>query len=243
VHDDGRVSCWNSDLVPREVPGVERAKSATWDEFVFCVVFSDGTAGCSGRPGEALVPVKRLSDAVHVEAWISRMACFLLLDRTLQCVRPRVPDFGRLYHEEEHRLIGKLIPQPVDGVLEMATNHSAVGCVRVEGGVRCLPRMEREAHLQPVETVHLADSIQLAVGNDVACALTASGAVRCWQPERKKEFRADDLTSIDLPATAVAISSSCAVLEDRSLWCWEEGWLPEGRDRWKPHRLPDPPSR
>ncbi len=59
---------------------------------------------------------------------------------------------------------------------------------------------------------------ELAMGFDFVCARLRSGAVQCFARRDRRGH------SVPLPGPAVELaatgSSACAVLEDRSLWCW-----------------------
>ncbi len=228
VLDDGQVACWDREDAVSPVPGLRNVRSVMWTGTVFCIVRTDGTGACGERPGAALVPVDGLVDALRVEAYLGQTACFLLRDGRVQCSQPRFPGAERYQHPGHP--IGVLTEQPVEGAQMMAAGGSSAGCFIVDpGGVRCLTQMNRhgdEARNQTVYSVPLRESVELAVDHDGVCARDASGAVRCWE-RMEPELSPDDLKAIALPAPAVAISRSCALLEDDSLWCWGSHYVEE----------------
>lgn len=76
--------------------------------------------------------------------------------------------------------------------------------------------------------------LALSIGGSHACAVLEGGAVECWGANFKgqlgiagtDEFTITTGTVEELPGPAISVHASerntCAILEDRSLWCWGE---------------------
>ncbi len=86
---------------------------------------------------------------------------------------------------------------------------------------------------KPVAGVH--DAIQLAAGDQFACALTSAGEIWCWGDNALDQLGTHGATPPPLtaaraavpPASAIASSSSwnaCALARSGEVWCWGQIW-------------------
>lgn len=90
----------------------------------------------------------------------------------------------------------------------------------------------------PLEVSGLPDPVALGVGDVHACAVTGTGDLYCWgsndhlqlgAPRPQKlglpgDFRPDPIRIAGLPLPVIAVGGgaqhTCALLEDRTVWCW-----------------------
>ena len=138
---------------------------------------------------------------------------------------------------------GTPVPQDVEGILygeyvmALATGHSHTCALDYDGAVRCwgdnihgqLGDGTGVDRLQPVDVVGLQSGVvAIAASSYHTCALTATGAVKCWGSNDEGQLgngtRVDSLVPVDVGvAGAVAIGTgqyhSCAAFADGAR-CW-----------------------
>ena len=95
-----------------------------------------------------------------------------------------------------------------------------------------------DAHDAPHETAISGGVLQVAAGVEHSCAVTLDGVVYCWGTAQSGEAGSvvgDAVTPTPQPVrimsgitaqeVAVGDDHSCALMNDRSVWCWGEGAL------------------
>ncbi len=147
------------------------------------------------------------------------------------------------------------------GVASVAAGEDHTCAVLTGGTVRCwgsntwgmLGNGTLTDARTPVAVSGLSGIRQVAPGGAHSCAVTTAGKVSCWGLNDAGELGDGTTTQslrpravVGLPRPAVDVATgvhhSCAVLDDRSLWCW--GWnfygqlgALEGRDTGVPTRV------
>lgn len=112
---------------------------------------------------------------------------------------------------------------------------------------RCESGVGRLRRCQTVNLVDALDEVRtLEVGARMACA-DGSGGLRCWRTTSDHATPAPDpITSIPLvrPMRTLSVgdNTACAVLDDRSVWCWGDPTGPLG-SRHRPRGVEATPTR
>jgi len=141
-----------------------------------------------------------------------------------------------------------LTPSPVVGLgmVDQLELGAQFACVRTGGQVQCwgdnISLQTGEGAVTtdqsvPVQVLGLADAVDIALGDDHACALRATGVVSCWGEDDSGQLGDDDGDTADsavpvdvtgLPAmvmvdqVVVGQDHSCA-LAAGEVYCWGEG--------------------
>lgn len=197
------------------------------------------------------VEVRSLGGAVDVSAGLYH-TCALLEDGSVWCWGD--DSAGQLGDGAPH--LPSSTPVSVLGI-ERAVDLDAgdhFSCAVIEDGrVRCWGH-DAEGQLGesviPVDTHRLAgdvegirDAVTVSAGSKHACALLRSGALRCWgenvwgqlgdgrENEAVRSVPEDVVGLEQVAAVAAGAHNTCAILPDRTLWCWgfdEWGTLGDG---------------
>jgi len=241
VRADGDVVCWGRNdhgqagaaiaaaIAPTVVAGVDHAVAVVAGPAHTCAQLADGTVRCWGQNdqyqlGDGGDPIARPRALVGATEVVE-----VVTGRAHTCVRSRAGVVACLGGSDRGAFgfpPGCAAPQ-----------HRGIGGT---SGVI----MSYCASLTPVPEV--AGAVQLAHGEDHACARLADGTVRCWGGAGHSELgnRAHGALSsaapigvdlqapvvaaaVDAPVLAVAAagSTSCALMTDRTVRCWGDGNL------------------
>ncbi|MBU1413377.1 hypothetical protein KKC22_17845, partial [Myxococcota bacterium] len=123
-----------------------------------------------------------------------------------------------------------------DAIVGVCMTNDGVCVVDSAGQVHCdyLEGWPKKRFFRQVEGLTDIRQIASGVPNDTAllCALDSAGRVYCW-PESDNDPQPKQVGGFPaLPVSlAVAGDNACALLEDRSVWCWGDNALQQlGRD-------------
>jgi cysteine-rich repeat protein len=149
-----------------------------------------------------------------------------------------------------------LTATPVMGVgaVDQLETGSQFACVRTGGNVSCWGDNDNRQTSEdggttdqslPVVVPGLADAVDLALGQDFACALRAGGVVSCWGDDGAGQLGDNDGSTVDsaapvdvtgLPGAAdqiaVGFDHGCALVAGE-VWCWGDafyGQLGQGNE-------------
>jgi alpha-tubulin suppressor-like RCC1 family protein len=272
VLTSGGMECWgwnaggslgdgttNDSLIPRPVKGISTATAASDS----CAVLASGTVKCWGSnvygqlgngstepQSDIPVSVTGISTGTAAASGYAQ-TCALLASGAVKCWGSN--DFGEL---GDGSLTESHIPVAVLGIstataVEVA--HDASCALLASGAVKCWGYngygqlgngVDGPDSSVPVSVKGISTATALSLGDSHACALLASGAVKCWGYNNYgelgngtngyEEYSTTPVTVTGI-STAIAITAggfhTCAVLRGGSVKCWgdnSDGQLGDG---------------
>lgn len=241
--------------------GVQHTCALTTDGAVRCWGGSDKGQLGNGAPyesGATTIPVQvtGLTSGVQMISVGSEFSCAVTAGGGVKCWG--LDEFGQLgtgIPYTDTRVQASNVPVDVKGIASGATAVSAGGssaCAIVAGGaVKCWGLDEYgklgndSAHtagdgmpsfLPPVDVKGLTGAVQISVGGRHACAVLASGALKCWGGNARGALgignndEPSKNVPVDVPALGTDVvrveagaNNSCAILKSGSMKCWGEG--------------------
>lgn len=224
---DGRVFCWGSgqnghlgdggtvdSLTPKAVVGITNAIQITTGIEATCALLADHTVKCwgsntyyqaNGKGGSTMDPfltpvaVNALTNVSEVQS-AGDTTCALLTNGTVRC-------WGL---SSTGAASGVTLQSSLSQVAHLGVNSTCAAMS--DGTVQCWSASDGA----PMVVSGLTQTMQLTN----RCALASDASVRCWDA-----FGAGSMPQVVAgldPATRVAAGNShaCAILRDKSLWCW-----------------------
>jgi hypothetical protein len=246
VTTQGRAFCWgnlqggdaaSASPVPVELPGLTNVRKIAAGAYNSCATLADGTAHCWGifLPLAGIVsgPMPQPMPLSNVDTLVTtlELGCALLGNRSVACIDVTT---------STPQPLAELGPvRAIDGTLTSSNHYCAV---TQNGSIACwgddgymaqmhgaLSGMNRTPFILP--ELDAVGATQVAVGDSHTCALVNS-QVLCWGDNGLGQLGTGVLDETftfvgptqvpDLRAIAVdaGASTTCAVLEDRTVRCW-----------------------
>ncbi len=248
--------------------GVQSTCALTTDGAVRCWGGSDHGQLGNGAPFESdgspvPVQVTGLTSGVQMIDVGGDFACAVTAEGAVKCWG--IDETGQLgtgIAYTDTRTQASNVPVPVKGITTGAV-AVAVGassaCAIVSGGnVKCWgvdeagklgndsPKLAGDGlptFVPPVDVVGISGAVQISVGNRHACAVLATGALKCWGSNGRGTLgigTEDPYKSVPVDVTALGTTvvsveagenETCAILKSGALKCWgqgDDGYLGDG---------------
>ncbi len=220
---DGHVECWRDAQARAPVAGLRDAEELVKLAGRVCARRRDGRALCW--------PLDDLSRAAPIEGF-QRVAqlvgegetlCARRRDETIRCVNP-----------EDGRRLDPALPPAIDIAV-----GSEVCAVTTSGELRCVGADGAGSRVSGIE-----GATALALGDQLGCAITKEGEVRCWErsipslpglsePAYDSPVIAPERVPIRGEVVELATSdhAACARTRNGPVYCWgDANWLHAGAE-------------
>ena len=206
----GAVRCWGSD--PRNVG-----------------ILGNGSLSKSATP----IDVVGLGSGATSVAVSTSTACAVMAAGGVKCWGKN--DSGQLGNNST---VDSGVPVDVVGLSGVAAVAPGMGytCVlTAAGGVKCWGRNDfanlgngsTTGSKTPVDALGLASGVTaLDVRGSVPCVLTSAGGVKCWGGDRTIPTDVTGVTSDVRSIIGIAGASTCAILGDGRIMCWNYNFTP-----------------
>lgn len=289
---DGAAYCWGGNssgqlgigsvrdqVHPERVANLAGARAVSAGQESSCALGAQGEVWCwgknsSGQVGDGTrkerrrpVQVGTLGAGVTAVSVGEAHACAITASGALRCWGAN--NHGQVGDGSATRRTRPVQVTGLDrGVKAVSAGKRHTCAVTATGAVRCwgenrwgqLGDGTHKNRSKPVVVKGLdAKAVAVTVGETHSCALTESGAVRCWGDGRRGQLGFGSRGDSDAPVEVVGLDAgitglsagaahTCAVRQDGTLWCWGRnepgGALGDGtlEDRLIPVQVPGIPE-
>lgn len=251
-NDQGQLGNGNNtpSYVPVQVSGITNAVAIATSDETACALLADTSVRCWGQGGDGELGIGLEEDrntpvqptgltGVKAISGQDYSFCAHMIDNTVKC-------WG--YQDQGQFGTGGtadvLVPTTVPGLTNVAkvSNGQDIVCAIIVGGaVKCLGDdsggglgngLPLADSLTAVDVSGVTNAIDIAVGDESACALLATGQVMCWGDNGDGQLGNGDVIGTDqntpvaaiLPGNVASIRAgyddACAITADNKIYCW-----------------------
>lgn len=262
-NDQGQLGngTFDQSFIPVQVSGITNAVAIATSDETACALLADTSVRCWGQGGDgelgdgpstdSNVPVQPAGlTAVKALTALDYSFCAHMIDNTVKCWGAQ--ENGQFGTGDTNDVV---VPTTVPGLTNVAkvSNGQDVLCAIITGGtVKCLGDdsdgglgngLPLADSTTAVDVSGITNAIDIAVGDESACALLASTQVVCWGESDEGQTGNGDVTGADQPEPVTALlpsnvitirpgyDNACAVTADNKVFCWgnnEDGQAGDG---------------